>query len=305
MRKSEAAVLAIVGGISVFSIKIAAYIISNSIALLSDAAESVTNVAAAALLLFSVRLSGKPPDASHPYGHQKIEEITRLLEGVMITAIAAALLQAASQRLLNPTYPSYIEIAIPVSIVASALNAAIALILLKKSRSEWSPALEGGAKHLFSDVFSSAGVWVGLLLVKATGYAVIDPILAIIVSALVARAGILLVVKSSRYLMDPACALTEARIKEILSRHKQSFVSYHELKTRRSGDKVFSELHLIIHGSVSVKDAHDLADRIESEVRREMPYVNLTIHIEPPEDLDPRSDREAQDDQDDPGGRLL
>jgi cation diffusion facilitator family transporter len=141
--------------------------------------------------------------------------------------------------------------------------------------------LEGDSKHLLTDVISSAAVWIGLFIVSLTGWGPIDAILAFIVAALVARMGLSLIFKSSQHLMDKSCEVEEAKIREVLLRHKFRFIDFHDVKTRRNGDQVFCELHLSVDGSLSVSDAHDLTDHLESELKTELPKANLTIHVEP------------------------
>lgn len=281
MQKKQIALIAIIGGIVVLLIKIAAYLVSNSVALLSDALESIVNIAASGLMFFSVWLSEKPADESHNYGHQKIEDISSMLEGIFIIVAALLIINAAAGRLFSSVLPIEINLAIGISIVATALNGVIAWYLSKASKKSGSAALEGDSKHLLSDVISSAGVWVGLFIVSLTGWSIVDSILAFIVAVLIIRMGVGLVIKSSSRLMDNSCKIEEAKIREVLLRHKYQFFGFHELKTRRNGNLVFCELHLLVDGSLSVLQAHDLTDHLENELKEELPNANLTIHIEP------------------------
>ncbi|MCL7389526.1 MAG: cation diffusion facilitator family transporter [Thaumarchaeota archaeon] len=281
MKKITIGVIAVLGGLLVFGIKFISFLISNSVALLSDALESVINIAASSIMLFSIYVSGKPPDESHQYGHQKIEEISRLIEGILIIIISILLLHTAFNRLFSPAELHSLDTAISVSIIAAVVNSGIAYMLLKESKMRNSPAFEGDAKHLFSDVLSSIAIWVGLAIVYFTGYLFIDSLLAIGVAAFITRIGLDLIIKSSNYLMDPASREADKKIREILESHRNLFSEYHELKTRRSGNMIFSELHLVVSDTMTVKEAHDIADHLEEEIKKELPDVNLTIHVEP------------------------
>jgi cation diffusion facilitator family transporter len=281
MRKKQAAFMAIVGGITVLGIKLLAYFISNSVALLSDAMESVVNIAASGLMFSSIHISEKPADDSHNYGHQKIEEISSMLEGLFIIAAALLIVYAAAGRFFEYAELFELNLAIGISMLATALNAGLSWFLARTARESGSAALEGDAKHLLSDVISSAGVWVGLFVVQLTGWSSMDSILAFAVAALIARMGIGLVIKSSHHLMDRSCKEEEKKMREILLRHRFHFIDFHDLKTRRHGNQVFADLHLSVDGSLSVKDAHDLTDHLEEELKEELPNMTLTIHIEP------------------------
>jgi len=283
MEKKQVAVIAIFCGIAVFGIKLVAYFISNSVALLSDALESIVNIAASCLMLFSVCVSERAPDSSHKYGHEKIEDISSLVEGMFIIIAALFIIYAAAGRLFEPVELFELDLAIGISMLATALNAGLSLLLINTAKSWGSTALEGDAKHLFSDVMSTVGVWIGLIFAQLTGWSFLDSILAFLVAVLVTRMGVGLVLKSSNRLMDQSCIAEEKKIKEILGRHSFQFIDFHDLKTRRHGNQVFAELHLSVDGSLSVKEAHDLTDQLEEELKEEQPNVNLTIHVEPPE----------------------
>jgi cation diffusion facilitator family transporter len=281
MKNKQAASMAIVGGIAILGVKLLAFFVSNSVALLSDALESIVNIAASGLMLFSVHVSEKPADESHHYGHQKIENLSSMIEGLFIIVAAFLIVYAAAGRLFEPAALFELNLAIGISMVATALNGGLSWFLAHTAKKSGSAALEGDAKHLLSDVISSIGVWIGLFFVQLTGWKPIDSILAFVVSALIARMGIGLVMKSSEHLMDRSAREEEDKIREVLSRHKVQFIDFHDVKTRRHGNQVFAELHLSVDGFLSVKEAHDLTDHLEEELKQELPTVNLTIHVEP------------------------
>lgn len=283
MEKKKAAIVAVVCGIAIFCVKLLAYFISNSVALLSDAVESIVNISASGLMLFSVCVSEIAPDSKHKYGHQKIEDITSLLEGVLVLTAALLIIVTSVGRIFRPVEMFELNIAVGISVFATGLNAGLSYLLIRTAKDCGSTALEGDAKHLFSDVISTIGVWVGLGVVQLTGWILLDSVLAFVVAILVVRVGAGLVLKSSNRLMDESCVEEEKKILEVLERHTFRFVDFHNLKTRRHGNEVFAELHLSVDGSLSVKEAHDLTDHLEDELAEEQPNLHLTIHIEPPE----------------------
>jgi cation diffusion facilitator family transporter len=280
MRKFEAALIAIIGGIAVFIVKLYAYFISNSVALLSDALESIVNIAASGLMLFAVYVSEKPADHNHDYGHQKIEDISRMLEGLFIMIAVLLIVYTAAVRLFESPELSEVNLAVGVSMLATAINAGLSWFLGRTARMSGSAALEGDSKHLLSDVVSSAGVWIGLFVAQLTGWSYLDSVLAFIVAALIARMGAALVVKSSQNLMEQSCDEEEVKIKKVFIRHSSRFLDFHDLKTRRNGNLVLAELHLVVDSTISVKDAHHLTDHLEEDLQKELPNVNVTIHIE-------------------------
>ena len=282
MQKKQVAILAVFCGIAIFAIKLVAYFLSNSVALLSDALESIVNIAASALMLFSVCVSERAPDSDHKYGHQKVEDISSLIEGILILIAAALIVYAAATRLFEPSELLELNLGIVISVLATALNGALSLLLIRTAKSCGSTALEGDAKHLLSDVISTVGVWIGLLVAQLTGWSFLDSVLAFVVSALVVRVGLQLILKSCNRLMDQSCVEEETKIIEVLNRHAFQFIDFHNLKTRRHGNQIFAELHLSVDGSLSVKEAHDLTDHLADELKLEQPNVKLTIHVEPP-----------------------
>jgi len=282
MEKKQVALLALICGVAVFAIKLVAYFISDSVALLSDALESIVNIAASGLMLFSVCVSEKAPDSSHKYGHEKIEDISSMIEGIFVIIAAALIIHAAAGRLYEPVQLMQLDVAIGVSILATTLNGVLSWMLIRTAKSCGSAALEGDAKHLFSDVISTVGVWIGLVLAHLTGWGFLDSFLAFVVAALIVKMGVTLFIKSSNRLMDQSCKKEEEKIMEVFGRHSFQFIDFHDLKTRRHGNQVFAELHLSVDGSLSVKEAHDLTDHLEEELKEEQPNVNLIIHVEPP-----------------------
>lgn len=283
MEKRGVASIAVIGGLIVFGIKVYAYLISGSIALLSDALESIVNIVASLLMFASVYISDQPADEDHQYGHQRIENISSLIEGGLVIIASIMIIMTAVNRIIIPVPLGALDLALGVSLISTALNGGISWMLFNKAKETNSLALEGDAKHLLSDVISSIGVVVGLFIADKANLPVLDPIIALGVSVIVMRMGVDMVYKAGQGLLDRSVPDVEEEIQKLLLRHESEFLDFHGLKTRRVGDKVYAEIHLSVDGSLSVKEAHDLTDHLEEDIRDELPEVNLTIHVEPPE----------------------
>lgn len=271
--------LAIAGGILILALKVAAYIVSDSVALLSDAMESIINIVASVMMLSALIISARKEDENHRYGHRKAENISALVEGVLIIIAAVLIIQATIGRLFNPVGFIDIDLGMIISLCATSLNGVLAVTMFRESKKNRSMALEGDAKHLFSDVVSSLGVVIGLFFASITGFFIIDPLIALFVAALLVKMGIDVFRKTSIDLMDSNCAAEEKIIVAVLQK-TQGYLEYHELKTRRSGDRVFMEVHLCVDGDTSVREAHELTERIEKALEAAVPGILSIIHIE-------------------------
>jgi len=273
LRKRRAALMALAGGLFIFALKLVAWSISGSVALLSDALESIVNLVASGMMLVSVIVSEKPADESHQYGHEKAESISMLVEGGLIVTAGLFIVHEALGRLSEPTALTGVGLALGVSLFATALNGVLSWYLSKTAEETDSLALEGDAKHLLSDVVSSLGVAAGLYVASITGWSLLDPVLAMLVSVLVFKMGLELFYKASQGLMDRSAPEEEEKIREIMEGHQSLFVDYHNVKTRRSGGRVYAELHLSIDGSATVQESHDFTDHLEEDLRNELPEV--------------------------------
>jgi len=280
--KNQSATTAIVGGFVVFCLKLAAFFISGSVALLSDALESIVNIIASFMMFISIRISGSPADIDHPYGHQKVENISAFIEGALVIVAALLIAYTAIGRLFNPVTLGSVDIALLVSLAATAANGGLSIYLARSAKAHGSMALEGDAKHLLSDVFSSIGVVIGLFIAQLTGWTILDPLLALAVAILVFKMGTELVMKAGNGLLDPTAVDEQAKLEHLLNEHKPEFIDFHNVKTRRIGNKVFAELHLTVNPNITVQKAHDLTKHLEEDLKKEMPEVSLTIHVEPP-----------------------
>jgi len=269
-------------GIAVLLLKFAAYLLTGSVALLSDAIESIVNVATALAAFMAIRLSAKPADKEHPYGHHKAEYFSAVLEGVLIVVAAVLIFREAYIAYLNPRQLETPWAGLAVTGLASAINAGWARLLIRKGREDKSPALIADGRHLVSDVVTSVGVVAGVSLAALTGWAVLDPALAVVVAVHILWSGFGLLKQSVGGLMDEAVPPdTLALIREIISLNADGAIEAHDLRTRQAGRMIFIDFHLVVPGSMSVSAAHDICDRLEHAIRAEFPDALISIHVEP------------------------
>ncbi len=269
-------------GTIVLALKYAAYRVTGSIALYSDALESIINVVTALAALMAVRLSAEPADKNHPYGHHKVEYFSAVLEGVLIIIAALAILREAYSGFLNPKAIDAPALGLAINGAATLINAAWAWVLVREGRRRRSPALAADGRHLMTDVVTSAGVIAGLLLVPLTGWYWLDPVLAAFVALNIIWSGWMLMKESIGGLMDEA--LPEAvlsRVREVIAINAEGAIEAHDLRTRHAGRIVFVDFHLVVEGGMSVTQAHDICDRLERALKAEIGEAQVTIHVEP------------------------
>ena len=266
----------------VLGLKAVAWWLTGSVALLADALESIVNVAAAAAALAAVRYSALPADANHPYGHAKAEYFSAVLEGVLIVVAALLILNEAWGALQAPRAPEQPGLGLAVSAVASGVNAAWALVLMRRGRALRSPALIADARHLWSDVVTSVGVIAGVGLVVLTGVLWLDPLLAALTAGNILFSGFRLLRESVGGLMDEAVPPpTLDRIRRIVAREAEGAIEAHDLRSRHAGRFTFLEFHLVVPGAMTVRESHDICDRIEGALKAELENAVITIHVEP------------------------
>jgi cation diffusion facilitator family transporter len=271
-------------GCVVLALKYFAYHITGSVALYSDALESIVNVATAVAALIAIRLSAKPADANHPYGHHKAEYLSVVLEGVLIVIAAVLIFREAWLAWQVPRSLDEPVIGLAVNGVASVINAAWCWLLISRGRAWRSPALAADGRHLLTDVMTSAGVLVGLVLALATGITVLDPILGALVGLNILWSGWRLIRESVGGLMDEAVPEdTLSRIRTAISTNADGAMEAHDLRTRHAGRMTFIDFHLVVPGSMPVTEAHGICDRIEKALRAEVVDAMITIHVEPEE----------------------
>jgi cation diffusion facilitator family transporter len=269
-------------GVVVLGLKVLAWLWTGSIALYSDALESVINVAAALAALLAIRLSAKPADANHPYGHHKAEYFSAVIEGVLIVLAAVAILREAWLAFLTPRALEFGPEGLAVNLLASVINGVWAYVLIRDGRRHRSPALVADGRHLVTDVVSSVGVLAGVVLALATGWSVLDPALAALVALNILWSGWGLVSQSVSGLMDEAAPPDELeRIRTLIARNAEGAIEAHDVRTRHAGRVTFVDFHLVVDGSKTVREAHDICDRIEAALQEEIGHVAVTIHVEP------------------------
>jgi cation diffusion facilitator family transporter len=258
----------------VLALKGVAYYLTGSIALFSDALESVINVVTAVVALYAIRLAAQPADAEHPYGHTKAEYFSAVLEGVLI--ILAALLISTPRRIEAPA------LGLAINAAAGVINALWSWVLVREGRRLRSHALVADGKHLFTDVLTSAGVLVGLGAAWLFDLPILDPALAALVAVNILWSGWQVMRESLGGLMDEAAPPeTLARIRDVISANADGAIEAHDLRTRHAGRMTFIDFHLVVPGQLSVSDAHDICDAIERALKAEMSDTLVTIHVEP------------------------
>lgn len=274
--------------LAVMGLKIAAWKMTGSVALLSDALESLVNIGGAVMAWFAVRYAQRPPDAGHPYGHHKAEYFSAVIEGILIVIAALVIVHEAVNALSRPEMADWSPAGLLVNALAMAVNLLWAQVLLRAGARLSSPALSAGGRHLMSDVWTSAGVLAGLGLALASGWAILDPLLALLVAVNILREGWRVIASSVNGLMDMAAPEAErARIEEIIHRSAAGALQVHGLKTRRAGRALFVEFHMVVDGAMPVRAAHDICDRVEAALQAALPDAQAVIHVEPEHKLEP------------------
>lgn len=274
--------LAVATALATIALKAGAWLVTGSVGLLADAAESIVNLVAAVVALIALKIAVKPADANHNFGHTKAEYFSAAVEGVMIFIAAISIGIFAVQRLLVPQPLEGVGIGLAISVVASVLNGAVALLLIRAGRRHHSIALKADGKHLMTDVWTSAGVLAGIVLVWLTGWDWLDPVIAIAVGVNILFAGYALVQESTAGLMDVSLPEEDnERLRAILSSRAGAEVGFHLMRTRVSGTRQFMEFHLLVPDEWSVKQGHDFLEDLSDEIVSEFPRMTVTGHIEP------------------------
>lgn len=271
----------VVGG-AVLVLKTLAWWMTGSVALLSDALESTVNLATAVAALVAIRVAAQPADANHPFGHHKAEFFSAVLEGVMIIVAAIFILKEAWHGFQAPRVLDAPVEGLLVNGAATCLNAVWAFVLVRQGRKLRSPALVADGKHLWTDVFTSAGVALGVLLAVSTGWWILDPVMAGFVAVNILWSGWKVVRESLSGLMDEAVPdQTLDHIRDVISAEASGAVEAHDLRTRHAGSATFVEFHLVVPGTMTVFDAHEICDRLETAIGKVVPDTRVTIHVEP------------------------
>lgn len=284
--------LSILAAILTIGLKTFAFLLTNSVGLLSDAMESGVNLAAALMALAMLTIAARPPDEEHAFGHSKAEYFASGVEGTLILLAAASIMWAAIERLFDPRPIQGLGLGLALSMVASLINFGVASVLLQAGKQNQSITLEADARHLMTDVWTSVGVLVALGAVTLTKWQILDPIIAIGVAINIVWSGIALIRRSVLGLMDTAIpASDQLKITEILDGQAKDGIQYHGLRTRQAGSDQFISFHVLVPGKWTVQRGHNVLENIESEIRTVLPLANVSTHLEPVEDPAARGSR--------------
>ena len=262
-------------------LKTIAYLLTDSVGLLSDALESIVNLIGALMALAMLTIAARPADEDHVYGHSKAEYFSSGVEGMLILFAALSICITAVPRLIAPKPLEQIKLGLAISIIASLINLSVALILMRVGKQRHSITLEADAQHLLTDVWTSVGILIGVGAVVLTGWERLDPIIAILVAGNIVWSGVRIIRKSVLGLMDTALSVKEQDIiLKALEPYIQSGIEYHALRTRQSGARQFVSLHVLVPGEWTVHHSHQLLENIEADIRRVLPGVTVFTHLE-------------------------
>lgn len=277
--------LSISAAILTIALKTTAWAVTGSVGLLSDAAESLVNLAAAVFALGVVHWAGRPPDEEHTYGHEKADYLSAGLEGGLILVAAATIAYAAIGRLIEPQALDAVGLGLAISVLATLVNLVVARVMLSAGREHRSLTVEANGRHLMTDVWTSVGVVLGVAAVVLTGWDRLDPIIALLVAANIIRVGVSLVRDATGGLMDRALETHElTSIQRVLDGFAGETVKFHALRTRRAGRRAFVSVHVLVPGTWTVQRGHDLVERVEFELLAALEPASVFTHLEPIED---------------------
>ncbi len=274
--------LSIAAACITIGIKTSAWLITGSVGLLSDAIESLVNLAAAIMALIALSVAEQPPDEEHKYGHSKAEYFSSAIEGALILLASLFIIYTAVPRLYNPQPLEHVGIGVAISIVASLINFGVARVLMNAGKKHRSITLEADAQHLMTDVWTSVGVIVAVALVAITGWYLFDPIIAILVAINILWTGVRLVRRSAAGLMDAALDDEDlATIERVLEPYRKQGIGFHAVRTRKAGTRSFVSMHVLAPSSWSIKRGHDLVEKIEADLRAALDGIVVFTHLEP------------------------
>lgn len=277
--------LSIAAALSTIGLKVGAYLLTGSVGLLSDALESGVNLAGAVMALAMLTVAARPADAGHAYGHSKAEYFASGVEGLLILVAAAGIVMMAIDRLLDPHELEQVPLGLAASVVASLINLAVGLALVRVGKQRNSITLEADGQHLLTDVWTSAGVIAGVGLVALTGWTALDPLVALAAAANIVWIGVRLVRRSVAGLMDASLSPADRQaVEAVLARYRTQGVDFHALRTRQAAARRFVSVHVLVPGDSSVHDAHRLAEDLEHDIRAVLGDADVTTHLEPVED---------------------
>jgi cation diffusion facilitator family transporter len=280
-RKSRVASLSVLSNTVLIALKLTVGMISGSISIISEAIHSFMDLLAAIIAFFSVRVSDTPADERHPYGHGKFENISGVLEAMLIFVAAFWIIFEAVKKLMHPEEVTTLWLGFIVMTISAIVNTIVSARLYKVAKDTDSIALEADALHLKTDVLTSAGVALSMVVIWITGYHIFDPIAAILVALLILKESYNLFMRAYGPLLDTALPKEEVeKIILVIGKHCGRDINYHDLRTRKSGSRKYIDFHLNLAPDMTVKEAHDLCDIIEADVRKVIPNSEVTIHVE-------------------------
>lgn len=283
--KTSAAGLSVLSNTLLIMLKLTAGILSGSVSIIAEAIHSANDLIAALIAFFSIRMASKPADSQHPYGHGKIENISGTIEAILIFIAAGFIVYEAIDKIINKAEVEKLWLGIGIMAVSAVVNLFVSRHLLRVAHRDDSIALEADGRHLTVDVFTSAGVALGLLVVELTGLNILDPIIAIAVALLILKMAYDLTKKAFPPLIDSKLPEGEERLVALcVEEHIGPLgeaVGFHELRTRKSGSERYIELHLVMAAGDSIEKAHAVCDQMEEKIKSRLPNVHVTIHVEP------------------------
>ena len=292
--KNDIAIVSVLSNVLLVVLKLGVGLAIGSVSVVSEAIHSGVDLVAAFIAFLSVRTSSQPPDSEHAFGHGKVENIAGAVEALLILAAALLIINEAAGRLLHGGAMEDVSWGIAVMFVSTIVNFVVGRKQMQVARNTDSIALEADAVHHNTDVLTSLGIFAGLVVIKLTGLAWIDPVFAILIALLILKTAAELTLRSVKDLMDVNLPEPEVReIERIIEDHAGQFVGFHELRTRRSGSDRFVDLHLVVSREMSIEQAHQLADHIERDIAGRFPRVSVITHVEPCDDNDRCSECQA------------
>lgn len=278
-KKVKVAFLSIVSNSLLIVLKLIAGILSGSVSIISEAIHSSVDLIASIVAFFSVRISSKPADDLHPYGHGKIENISGIIEGVLILLASIMIIFESIRKIFNPIEISHSNLAIIIMFISGIVNLFVSKVLYKVAKEEDSMALEADALHLKTDVYTSVGVGIGILLIKLTGIHILDSIVAVIVALMIIKESIGLIKNGFDEILDKRLSDEEEQeIRSVIEKYNNMFIDYHKLKTRKSGNMKHIDFHITLNPQLTVKEAHDIIGEIKKSMSQEFKNVRVTIH---------------------------
>ncbi|MHC1719992.1 MAG: cation diffusion facilitator family transporter [Clostridiaceae bacterium] len=281
-RKVKFALLSIISNSTLIIFKVVAGLMSGSVSIISEAIHSGMDLVASIVAFLSVRESSKPADKEHPFGHGKIENVSAVVEGVLIFAAAAMIINEAYKRIFEPTGIEQAYVATAVMFAAALVNFIVSKALYKVAKEEDSMALEADALHLKTDVYTSLGVGVGIILIKITGLNILDSIVAMLVAVLIIKEAWELVGNAVGYLLDTRLSdEEETEIEGIIKSHSHEFIEYHKLKTRKSGNKKHIDFHIAVNPEVTVGEIHEIIGCLKKEMNEKFTNTRVSVHVDP------------------------